>query len=103
MADYSPPPPHYQLAQTEMRLSGAQKVDVTQYIPPSAISAQIRVTISPPSGAILIYVPDKSDAPIRFNGPVTTGEIPIAGRFIYVQPVSGTIEWKIESIGWKEQ
>ena|SRR5271154_4638740 len=99
--DYYKPPATYQFAQLETILRNAEKVDTSQFAPPTALSIKIRDTISPPNGAVVIYSPSKPDQPIRFNGPVAEGDVPLSGPFIYVQPAPGTETWKIEALGYR--
>jgi hypothetical protein len=100
--DYYQPPAAYQVAQLEAILRDAQKVDISKFAPPTALSLKIRITITPPSGVIVIYTPSKPGEPIRFNGPVAEGDVPLSGSFIYVQPVQGTATWNIEALGWRD-
>jgi len=52
-------------------LRDAQRLDISQLFPTTAIAATLRVTITPPSGTVLIYTPGKSGEPVKFDGPVS--------------------------------
>jgi hypothetical protein len=86
----------------DMLLRDAQRLDFSQLVPPTAIAARIRVTVTPPSGTVLIYTPGKSDQPVTFNGPVTEAEIPLAGPFVDVQLVAGAKSFMIDGLGWTD-
>lgn len=96
-----PPPSFTQVVQIETILPGAQKVDVSSFFPPTALSATVRATITPATGAILIYTPGKTE-PVKINGPVSIAEIPLAGSFIYIRAAEGTANWNIEGLGWRD-
>ena len=87
----------------ETLLRDAQRLDFSQLVPPTAIAARIRVTVTPPSGSVLIYTPGKSDQPVTFNGPVSEAEIPLAGPFVDVQLVAGAKSFTIDGLGWTDE
>jgi hypothetical protein len=69
--------------------------------PANAISGDIRVTIIPPSGAVLIYSQGKVDAAVRFNGPASEGTIALSGGTIFVQKIQGATDWTLEVLKWQ--
>jgi hypothetical protein len=99
MAEMQQPPAqsaYYQVAQAEEVAPEAEKIDVSKLFPATAVSGEIRVTVIPPSGAVLIYSEGKIDAAVRFNGPVTQASIPVSGGVIYVQKIQGATDWTLE-------
>ncbi len=68
----------------------ATKVDVTQYIPSSAVSVTMLVSVTPPTGTALIYTEGNENSPVIFKGPQTTNEIRLSGRFVYVKLIDAT-------------
>jgi hypothetical protein len=85
-----------------MYIRSAQKIDLAHRAPTTARLLKIRIEIEPPTGAVLIYTPGKAD-PVRFNGPACTGDVPLAGQFIYVQAVAGATKWSIYYLGYGAQ
>jgi len=83
-------------------LRDAQRLDISQLFPTTAIAATIRVTITPPSGTVLIYTPGKSGEPVKFDGPVSEAEIPLAGPFVDVQLAAGAKSFTIDGLGWTD-
>jgi len=85
----------------EMQISNAESFDIANYVPPTALSITLVITITPPDGAVLVYSPKITD-PVRFNGPRDVKEVPIAGPMIYVQKVQGATGYQIEVQGWED-
>jgi hypothetical protein len=94
------PPAYYQVVEDDTPTP--EQIDVSKLFPATAVSGEIRVTVIPPSGAILIYLEGKSDEAIRFNGPVSEGTIPVSGGVIYVQKVDGATDWTLEVLKWQD-
>jgi len=94
------PPIQYQIVQAEMNLQNLEKVDVSQFAPPTALSLKIRVSVDPPSGAVIIFTPGQQAQAVRFDGSTTEGDVSLSGPFIYVQRLQGTVNWKIEAMGY---
>jgi hypothetical protein len=95
------PPAYYQIAQAESAAPEAEQIDVSKLFPPTAISGDIRVTVIPPSGAVLIYSQGKADEAVRFNGPTSDGTVPLSGGALYVQKIEGATDWTLEVLKWQ--
>jgi hypothetical protein len=98
--DMYPPPAQYEQAQRPGEAASI-RVDVSQYIPPTAVSVTILVSISPPSGAVLAYAPGAEDAPVLFRGPASTGEIRLSGPYVFFQLLAGTTHYDIQYLNWR--
>jgi hypothetical protein len=85
----------------EMQIKNAQAIDISLHAPPTAIALNMTITVSPPSGAVLVYSPRAAD-PIRFNGPHETKDVPIDGPTIYIQLVQGAASFQIRFNGWED-
>jgi hypothetical protein len=84
-----------------LHLKNAHKVECSAGFPPIASSAQMRISkIQPRDSAVLIYTPALGDNPIRFNGPETEADVPVAGHEMYAQPILGCEEFQIDFLGW---
>jgi len=99
--DVQQPPAYYQVV--EDATPAPEQIDVSKLFPATAVSGEIRVTVIPPSGAVLVYLEGKSDEAIRFKGPVSEGTIPISGGVIYVQKVDGATDWTLEVLKWQDK
>lgn len=77
-------------------------VDVTRYIPHTAVSIVIIVTVRPPSGAALVYAPGYENQATLFKGPKSADEVRLAGPFIYVKLIGGATEFDIQYLNWRE-
>lgn len=84
----------------EMYLKNAQKINCYAFFPETALSAKLKVTVTPKDGAVLIYTPETRDKPIRFSGPETTADVPVKGHEMYAQMVGGATHFEITALGW---
>lgn len=85
----------------EMQIPNASEVDVSAFAPPTAAAIKLKLTISPPSGAVLVYSPKTVD-PVLFRGPHDTKDVPLSGPKIYIQLVQGATEYDVEALGWTD-
>jgi hypothetical protein len=51
---------------------------------------------------VLIYTPALGDEPLRFNGPETEADVPVAGHEIYAQPILGCKRYQLDFLGWED-
>src|SRR5271169_1627328 len=66
-----PPPP----GDSQPERIEVTPLDVGRYLPPTALYANIIVTVVPPTGTVEIYVTGSEDTPVIFKGPKTAGEL----------------------------
>jgi hypothetical protein len=86
---------------TEITLKNAERMNVyeSKFVPPwETVAVMLKIDITPPSGAVLVYSPAKDD-PVRFDGPSHTARVPLLGPFIYVQKIGGCTDCAIVSVG----
>ena len=112
MLDLYPPAIYLQLAQAqapaeqpaeaEPAEAPPVKVDITRYIPHTAVEISIIVTVTPPSAAVLVYAPGYENQATLFRGPKAGGDIRLAGPFIYVKPLAGATDFQIQYLRWRE-
>jgi hypothetical protein len=48
-----------------------------------------------------LYAP-LADRPIRFNGPETVADVPVAGHEMYSQAILGCRDFQLNFLGWTE-
>jgi hypothetical protein len=93
--DMQTPPAHVQIAQTEVQPEAPAeptpiKVDVTKYIPESALSVTMIVTVTPPTGTAVVYAPGYENYATIFKGPRSMDDVRLAGPFVYVKLYGAT-------------
>jgi hypothetical protein len=66
------------------------KVDITQYVPETAIAVTMVVSVEPPTGTVVIYAPGYEKYASIFKGPRTMDEVRLAGPFVYVKLYGAT-------------
>jgi hypothetical protein len=93
--DMQSPPAIVQTQQSEVPPSAPVeptpvKVDVSQYIPESAISVTMIVTLTPPTGQALIYAPGHESDGTVFRGPRSLDEVKLSGPIVYVKLYGAT-------------
>jgi hypothetical protein len=93
--DMQTPPAHVQMAQTEVQPEAPAepipiKVDVSKYIPESAISVTMIVTVTPPTGTAVVYAPGYENYATIFKGPRSMEDVRLAGPFVYVKLYGAT-------------
>jgi len=108
MMDMHPPEQHYQLAQAETQIESqpeaheVTELNISKYLPSNALSATIIVTVTPPTGAVMIYTPGYEAAPVLFKGPKSVGEIRVSGPIVYVEMIGGATEYQIQYLNFRE-
>jgi hypothetical protein len=104
--DLHPPPAHIWLAQAEAQPEAPveptpTKVDVTRYLPHTAVSVVLLVTVTPPTGAAFIYAPGAESQGTLFKGPKSIGEVRLDGPFLYVK-LYGATTFDIQYMNYRE-
>ena len=111
MIDMSPPAIYVQLAQAETAPQPEApaevdippaKVDVGRYVPPTAIEVTIILTVTPPTGAALVYAPGDEKSATLFKGPKMGNEVRLAGPYLYVKLIDGATDFQIQYLRWRE-
>jgi hypothetical protein len=110
MIDMPPPAIYLHVAQTETAPQPEApaeveipptKVDVSRYVPPSATEVTIIVTVTPRTGAALVYAPGMEKEATLFRGKMG-GEVRLAGPSLYVKLIDGATSFEIQYLRWRE-
>ena len=110
MVDMPPPAIYLQVAQAETAPQPETpaevevppaKVDVGRYVPDTAIEVTIIVTVTPPTGAALVYAPGNEKYATLFRGKMG-GEVRLAGPYLYVKLIDGATAFEIQYLRWRE-
>jgi hypothetical protein len=104
--DIQVPPALVQLAQAEAQPEAALEpkpieVDVSRYIPHTAVSVTMLVTVTPPTGAAFIYAPESENEGTLFKGPRTMGDIRLNGPRVYVKLYDGATSFVIQYMNYR--
>jgi hypothetical protein len=106
MMDMQPPPAYMQMAQSEAQPEVPAepvpiKVDVRQYVPESAISVTMIVSVSPPTGTAVVYAPGYENYATVFKGPRSMEEVRLAGPFVFVK-LYGAQSFEIQYTNYRQ-
>jgi hypothetical protein len=93
--DMQQPPAFVQLAQAEVPPDAPVEpapiaVDVSKYIPESAMSVTMIVTLTPPTGQAVVYAAGHENEGTLFKGPRSIDEVKLSGPMIYVKLYGAT-------------
>ncbi len=93
--DMQQPPAFVQLVQTEAPPDAPVEptpiaVNVAQYIPESAMSVTMIVTLTPPTGQAVIYAAGHENEGTLFKGARSIDEVKLSGPTIYVKLYGAT-------------
>jgi hypothetical protein len=81
-----------------MCLQGGEQVDVSRYVVPIASALELKVTLMPANGTLLIYSPGYENQQARFTSQESFGRVPIAEPILCVKAIGGPFEFNIEVI-----
>ena len=107
MMDMQPPPAFVQLAQAEAPPDASVEpvpieVNVSKYIPESAIAVTMIVTLTPPTGQAVIYAAARENEGTLFKGPRSIDEVKLAGPIIYVK-LYGATSFDIQYTNYRQR
>jgi hypothetical protein len=105
--DMHPPPAFVQLVQAETPPEEPVEptpieVDVSKYIPESAIVVTMIVTLSPPTGQALVYAAGHESDGTVFKGPRSIDEVKLFGPTIYVK-LYGATSFDIQYTNYRQR
>ena len=105
--DMQPPPAFVQMVQAEVPPAAPVEptpieVNVSQYIPESATSVTMIVTLTPPTGQAVIYAAGNERDGTLFKGPRSIDEVKLAGPRIYVK-LYGATSFDIQYTNYRQR
>ena len=105
--DMQPPPAFVQFAQAEVPPDAPVEptpieVDVSKYIPESAISVTMVVTLTPPTGQAVIYAAGHEKDGTLFKGRRSIDEVKLSGPTVYVK-LYGATSFDIQYINYRQR
>jgi hypothetical protein len=104
--DTQPPPAIVQVQQSEVPPSAPvepppAEVNVSKYIPESAVAVTMIVTLTPPTGQALIYAPGHERDGTLFKGPRMIEEVKLFGPTVYVK-LHGATSFDIQYTNYRQ-
>jgi hypothetical protein len=105
--DMQPPPAFVQLAQAEVPPVAPVEptpieVDVSKYIPESALSVTMVVTLTPPTGQAVIYAAGHEKDGTLFKGARSIDEVKLSGPRLYVK-LYGATSFDIQYTNYRQR
>jgi len=79
-----------------MCLQGGEQIDVSRYVGSSANWLELKVTLQPATGMLVVYSPGYEEQQAQFTDPRSSALIPFAEPILCVKAVGGPFEFDIE-------
>lgn len=79
-----------------MCLQGGEQVDVSRYVSATARLLELKVTLNPPSGTLVIYSPGYEEKRVQFSQELSFGWIPFAEPVLCIKSIGGPFEFNID-------
>jgi hypothetical protein len=84
------------LIAASMCLQGGEQVDVSRYVARTASVLDIKVTLKPAIGTLVVYSPGYEDQQARFTAEEFRGWIPFAEPILCVKAIGGPFEFDLQ-------
>jgi hypothetical protein len=84
------------LIAANMCLQGGEQIDVSRYVEPSANWLELKVTLQPAIGMLVVYSPGYEEQQAQFTDPQSSAFIPFAEPILCVKPIGGPFDFNIE-------
>ena len=84
------------LITANMCLQGGEQVDISRYVDPAASRLELRVTMEPATGTLVVYSPGYEDRPARMSGAESVAWISFAQPVLCLKAIGGPFDFNIE-------
>jgi hypothetical protein len=84
------------LIAANMCLQGGEQVDVSRYVEPTAIWLELKVTLQPATGMLVVYSPGYEEQQARFTDPESSALLPFAEPILCVKAIGGPFDFNID-------
>lgn len=81
-----------------MCLQGGEQVDVSQYVSRTAGLLELKVTLKPANGVLVVYSPGYEERQVRFTQEQPFGWVPFAEPVLCIKAVGGPFEFTIDIV-----
>jgi hypothetical protein len=79
-----------------MCLQGGEQVDVSQHVPLTVGLLELKVTLKPANGVLVVYSPGYEEQQARFTQEQSFGWIPFAEPVLCIKAIGGPFEFSID-------
>ena len=79
-----------------MCLQGGEQVDVSRYVSATARLLELKVTLNPPNGILVIYSPGYEEQQVQFGQEQSFAWIPFAEPVLCIRSIGGPFEFDID-------
>jgi len=84
------------LIAANMCLQGGEQVDISRYVDPAASRLELKVTMEPATGTLVIYSPGYEDRPERMSGAESVASISFTQPVLCLKAIGGPFNFNIE-------
>jgi hypothetical protein len=84
------------LIAANMCLQGGEQVDVSRYVEPSANWLELKVTLQPATGMLVVYSPGYEEQQAQFMKRQSSAVIPFAEPILCMKAIGGPFDFNIE-------
>jgi hypothetical protein len=84
------------LVAANMCLQGGEQIDISQFVARSAVAVELRVTLTSPTGTLIVYSPGYEAQQARFTRQESFGLVPLAEPVLCVKATHGPFEFNME-------
>ena len=81
-----------------MCLQGGEQVDVSQYVSATARLLELKVTLAPANGTLVVYSPGYEEQRAQFSEELSFGRIPFAEPVLCIRSIGGPFEFNIDIV-----
>ena len=74
------------------------QVDVSRYVSATARLLELRVTLAPANGTLVVYSPGFEEQRARFSQELSFGRIPFAEPVLCIRSIGGPFEFNIDIV-----
>jgi hypothetical protein len=91
------------LVAANMCLQGGEQVDISPFVPPTAVAVELKVTLTSATGTLIVYSPGYEAQPVRFTKRRSFGVIPLAERVLCMKATGGPFEFNVEVMPFEDE
>jgi hypothetical protein len=86
-----------------MCLQGGEQVDISRHVSPTAGVLELKVTLGPANGVLVVYSPGYEEQQVHFSQEHSFGWIAFAEPILCVKAIGGPFEFDIDVIPMQDR
>ena len=79
-----------------MCLQGGEQVDILRYVSATARLLELKVTLTPAKGTVVVYSPGYEEQQVEFSQELSFGWMPFAEPVLCIRSIGGPFEFNID-------